>query len=116
MNKKKFLLWSFLIFVFTIPLNSFVSVRILIVVLVLSFFSDVPSFNILFLLRKSWDNLIYILVLIVGLCYSNELGTSIKALETSFSLVAIPVVFNKFQNIDERNLNKIIYFFMQYSF
>lgn len=84
----------FYFFCFTIPLNQFVNVRVLIATLIISLF--VTPQQALGHLRKSWDIFFYILILAVGLTYSEDLPLGFRLMETSFSFLALPIIMNRF--------------------
>ncbi len=91
MNKSKFLRWSLLICVFTIPLYQQLSVKILVALFLLSIFKKLKIKAIFY---NSWDILLYILVLIIGVMYSNDTSSGLRVLETNFSFVALPLLFS----------------------
>jgi len=85
----------FYLFCFTIPLNQFLNVRILVATLIISFFTNTrQSYDHL---KKSWDIILYMLVLIGGLAYSDDLTLGFRIIETSFSFLALPIIMNKMQ-------------------
>jgi O-antigen ligase len=94
----------FYLFCFTIPLHQLVSVRLLIAALVVSFF--VKPQRPISSLKSSWDTGLYILVLIAGLVYSQDLISGFKVLETSFSLMAIPIVMNRMGNSESAEIER----------
>jgi len=94
----------FYLFCFTIPLNQFINVRVLIATLIVSFF--VKSHQSYDHLRKSWDIVIYILVLVIGLAYSDDLALGFRIIETSFSFLALPIIVNKIQYLEEFSAEK----------
>ena len=103
--------WSYLlllVFVFFIPISSFISVRLLFVTLLLSV-GFIRSNN---LLRASWDILIYLLILILGLTYSKDLDVGLRVLETSFSFLAIPIVISRLKVSDGKKIDKVFYSFI----
>lgn len=87
----------FLAFVFTIPISTFVSTRLLVATLVLSFFVKAEPGFIQRTLRRSWEIYLFFLVLGVGLLYTQDVGLGGRVLETSFSLIAMPLVFSRFK-------------------
>lgn len=89
----------FYLFCFTIPLNQFINVRILIATLIVSFF--VPPRQSFEHLRKSWDVIFYILVLVIGLTYSEDLTLGFRVIETSFSFLALPIIMNRIRHLKE---------------
>lgn len=104
----KFTYWSLLIFIFFIPISSFISVRLLVLTSILSLINKRDS-NLLF---ASWDITIYLLVLIVGLVYTLNLEIGFKVLETSFSFIAIPFVISNLDYIQKQRISQIFYSFI----
>ena len=95
-------------FSFLIPLSSFLSTRVLLLVLVISLFPLVTYKKIV---EVSWDILLYLLVLVFGVTYSEDLVTALKVLETSFGLLAISLIFAKYEKLDKKKVNLILYSF-----
>lgn len=93
---------------FSIPISSYFSVRLLVLTLIFSLF--VRGFQLSNLLR-AWDVLLYLLVLMVGLFYSKNLLTGLGVIETNFSIIGIPLVFTHFQRSDEKLRSRIFYAF-----
>jgi O-antigen ligase len=89
-----------LLFIVLLPLSQSLSVKVLVVALVLSLFVQWPSITLLFL----WDSLLYLIVLAVGVFYSENTQAGLAKLETSFSLIAIPLVLLKVPQIDGKRL------------
>jgi len=111
MSKDKFFSWAFYAFVFTIPLSQFVSTRLLAVILLLSFFIKPGNEPLPRLLRQSWDIGLYLLVLIVGCFYTNNITDGFKVLETNFSFLALPLVVYKIRQTDPSPLKNTFYAF-----
>lgn len=101
-NRENILIISICVFTFTIPISSFVSVRLLFALLVFSFF--LKGLN-RFTFYRTWDILFYVLVLLVGLLYSKDVGTGLKVLETNFSWLAVPLLICRldFKNVQIRD-------------
>lgn len=111
MNKMRILRWLLYSFILSIPISSFVSIRILLVTFVFSFFLVRSKFYFLELIRNSWPSIIYILILTLGLFYSQDLKTGIKVLETSFCFLSMPLIFNS-TFLKEEDLNNFFYCFV----
>ena len=65
-SKTKVFHWSISIFVFTIPVSSLISVKLLLVTLLISFF--VPKrvdFSVHFF-RQTWSEFLYFLIILIG--------------------------------------------------
>jgi len=83
-----------LVFVFSLPVSSFVSTRILVftfcfAIAIMVIEKQKPQF-----IANSWNIIFYLLMLVMGLIYTDDISTGFKVLETSFSLVAMFVVIN----------------------
>lgn len=103
--------WLFRAFCFSIPLSSYASVRLLVVLLVLSLFLDRSSSRLTRVWRRAWDIFLYIGVMLFGLIYTTDLSTGWRSLETSFALVALPFVLTVTADFEKENLNKIFAMF-----
>lgn len=81
--------YAFYLLSFTIPLNQFISTRILLGAAVISLFTLrlVGGLSI----RTFWGVLFYFNVLVIGLIYSSDLISGLRILETSFPLVVLPI-------------------------
>jgi O-antigen ligase len=100
-TKSSILWYGILIFIFSIPLSQFFSTRIAVVVLLGSLLMNK---NWATIFSKGWDVAIYLLVAICGLMYSENLNLGFSVLETSFSLFAVPFIFNAVESFDENKL------------
>jgi O-antigen ligase len=67
------------------------------------------SFSKLF--KYSWDILLYLLVLSLGILYTSDKQTGFRTLETSFALLALPIISSRIQGINRDRLNFILIFF-----
>lgn len=75
-----------------IPISSFVSIRVLIITqLILILLTPISKV----VLRNSWDIFAYLIVLLLGLIYTQDVVSAMRTLETSFCMVAIPIVVAK---------------------
>jgi O-antigen ligase len=101
----------FLVFVFTIPISTFVSTRLLLVTLILSFFVRSDGNYLARVVRHSWEIFVYMGILAFGVIYSENLGLAWRVIETSFSLAAVPLVVARFGDVDRGAVKKIIYAF-----
>jgi O-antigen ligase len=80
-------------FAFVLPISTFVAVRILLLVLVAAFF--VPNaFNgfLVRWIRRSWDLLLYLVVLAIGLIYSEDKQSGMGTLETNVCFLGMSIV------------------------
>lgn len=93
-NLRQNILWWILnIFAFSIPLSSFVSVRLLVLASVFGLFAGNTRQLFLRLSRNAWDLILFIATLLFGLSYTINVDTGIRVLETSYSLLALPLIF-----------------------
>ena len=89
-NKIRHLL--LIIFVFTIPVFEFFNTRILFVLftLTLLFIRKASFFQSLVI--RAWDLILFFVVLVVGLTYTQDLPVGLRQIETSLSIIGIPVI------------------------
>lgn len=108
---KRAFYWLILVFVFSIPISSEVSIKVLILVLIGAVF--INRHNTLYELSQwTWDGIGYIAILIFGLIYTKDLTTGIRVLETSFSLVALMVAGGRFYIFDKKIIDRMFISFM----
>ena len=107
----KFLWITFILFVLVLPVSSFISARILVLLLILSLVFGERKFILLDLLKSSWDIFFYLLVLVLGFIYSTDEETGMRTLETSFALLTLPIVCFRIQAFSRDRLNSIFLFF-----
>ncbi|MEQ1585078.1 MAG: O-antigen ligase family protein [Cyclobacteriaceae bacterium] len=89
---KKFFIWASLVFFFLVPVSQFLSIRLLVLLVLFSIFLFRHK-SISQVFRQSWDLQLYIIVLMIGLIYSDDIVQGLKILETSFALIAVPFLF-----------------------
>lgn len=94
----------FYLFCFTISLNQYLNVRILVAVLVLSLFVKSPKRALS--ISSFWDSWLYLLVLLGGLLYSVDLVIGMKTIETSFSFIALPIIFWRLKELEDFDVKK----------
>lgn len=112
LKKAKNLLWiTLLVFVVMLPISSFISTRILVLLFVLSLLVGERKFNFSDLLLLSWDILLYLLILGIGIFYSSDQKMGFRTLETSFALLALPIIFSRISEFSRDRLNKVFLFF-----
>jgi O-antigen ligase len=105
--KNKILYILLIVFIFTIPVFEFFNARILFVLFIFTFLFIRNIFFFQNLFIRAWDLILFFTVLLIGLTYSQDLSTGFREIETSLSLIGIPVImygvshfFNfKLQNI-----------------
>lgn len=111
-RKQKILWWMLKVFAFSVPLSSFLSIRILVFASVFGLFASSSGHVLLRLARNAWDIMLYLLTLIIGLIYSHDLFTGLKVLETNFSFLAIPLILGCLPIMDHEKRNKIFSAFL----
>jgi O-antigen ligase len=109
---KKMLRWVFLMFVFSIPISQFLSVRLLVATLTLLLFSGAKLNSNKKVFLSNLNVVFYLGVLIFGLFYSQDIKTGLSALETCFGLVAIPLIFSMGIHFLKINLKKTVEIFL----
>jgi O-antigen ligase len=103
---------TLLLFIFLIPVSQFLSIRLLVVACILSLFNKAVLQNLIKAFRNAWDIALFLSILIFGLFYSQDINTGIRVLETSFSLLALPLIFNTVTRFREIELQKTIASFL----
>jgi O-antigen ligase len=103
-QRESWLLWMIYANAFVIPISSFLSARLVVLTLVYSLFLRKNYRDIL---RNSWDIAIYFGVLAIGLIYSHDKATGLRVLETSFSLLAFPLIIGKLNSPSWETIEKI---------
>jgi O-antigen ligase len=111
-NSEQTLRVLFLIAIFTIPIWPKLSTKLIVITLILALILYLPKFSLRFFLSRSWDLFLYILVLLLGLFWTTELVDGFRVLETSFSLLALPILFATVVHREENFIDKIIRFFI----
>src|SRR5882672_9204333 len=111
MNKLKLQSILILLLPFSLVISQFVSVRLLICAL---FYSLViyPRVDFIRLFASSWHVFLYLIVLSVGIFYSQDVALGFRVLETNFCFLAIPIVFNHVQNVEKNFVKNIFYSFI----
>lgn len=102
----KFFYWVVVLFIFSLPLSQFWSMRILGIAFILSFFVPKSSNNESgTIFKNSWDVFLYISVLTLGLTYSYDIKAGLRVIETNLSFLAIPIIFYKLNGIEKKMLD-----------
>lgn len=97
--------FSLFAFVFLIPVSPGLSIKFLIVSI---FFSLILVRNdewLSTLIKSSWDLLLYYLVLVIGLIYSDDMSSGMSVLERNLSLIMVPFLLSKVDHLDKKFLN-----------
>jgi O-antigen ligase len=95
---------------FLLPLSQYISVRLLFVLLVLSVITCDKA-RLARLFYKAWGCLLYMFFLVAGLSYSSQLESGLRVLETSFPLLALPLVFCSVGEVTRRYIFTLFRFF-----
>jgi O-antigen ligase len=101
------LFWPFLLFVFFIPLSQFLSSAVLVVLTLAAIAvpGRIPlAVNVV---RKSWDVLLYMLVIVLGVFNSDDRESGLRTLETSLSLLAMPLVVHRMGKFSNERLQRL---------
>ncbi len=92
---------------FLIPISQFLSIRLLVVLVLLSLVVRKGDGRLGGLLIPIWDALLYLLILVVGMSYTEDRQTGLHVIETSLSLLVLRVAFYKIGAMTKRRLNVI---------
>jgi O-antigen ligase len=111
-RRQKILWWMLNIFALSIPLSSFISIRILVLASVFGLFASGFSQVSLKLARNAWDLMLFIATLLFGLFYTTDLSAGVQVLETSFCLFALPLVFAFCVPMDKSRINKLFLMYL----
>ena len=99
------MLWLLvLVFTFSIPLSQYLSMRLLGLVFLISIFR--LKFGLI--LRNAWDIMVYLIVIVIGLSYSEDYFFGLGVLETLLSLLLIPIALSAFEGTDEDKLSILL--------
>jgi len=102
MNRSNFFWWSILVFVFLIPISQMLSSGVLVAIFVLSFFID-GKISIVKYLTQGWDAWLYLLMLVIGLSYTDD---------HDMGILALPFIVVKIKEFDKKRLYEIFYSFI----
>jgi len=111
MNVDQLVYYVLLLFLFVLPINQYLSVRILVVATFISLIPGLKKNNLNEFISRSWDIFLYLLVLGLGIIYSSDKQTAWRTLETSFSLLALPIISYRFKDFDRDRVNTIFFIF-----
>lgn len=98
-------------FAFLVPFSQFLSVRLLLILVLFSIYIFRSDF-LFQIFKKSWDLLLYYIVLVVGLIYSSDLDAGLRVLETNFSFLAIPLIVSRFSSLNVEIRDRIFKSFL----
>jgi len=111
MDVDQLVYYVLLLFLFVLPINQYLSVRILVVATFISLIPGLKKNNLNEFISRSWDIFLYLLVLGLGIIYSSDKQTAWRTLETSFSLLALPIISYRFKDFDRDRVNTIFFIF-----
>lgn len=83
-----------LVFIFLIPISQYWSIRLLGFIGVSSLFMGSPRERFSRFFVNAWDIVLYLLVLLIGIIYTEDVTIGWKLLETSLGLLLLPVVLS----------------------
>ena len=110
--KSKAYFWIILLFAFILPFSQFLSVRLLIVILFLPLFLKDTKISIRYFLAQAWVVLLYLVILFIGLLYTADMKSGFRVMETSFSLLALPIIFSALPRLEENDFFRILLSFI----
>lgn len=108
LRMKEWLWYLILLLTICVPLSQYLSMRILGLGLLVS----LTSFSLSRFVEKAWDIIIYLVVISVGLAYSDDYVFGLSILETRLSLILVPVIFSTQPNFGVDRLNKVLFVFL----
>lgn len=111
MKSEKISYYLFFTFCFTIPISQFVSSRMLILLVALSFFSN-RKFSFIDYLKQTWDLMLYYLALLAGLLYTDDISAGWRQLETSMCLLGVPILLYRYNSFTKSSLQSFFYAFI----
>lgn len=97
----------FLLFVFLIPLSQTASSAGLALLTLASLVLPKRIPALVDFVKTSWDTLLFLIVLGIGLIYSEEKASGWSTLETSLSLIAVPLVMTRLGEFGSRQLQQV---------
>jgi hypothetical protein len=108
-NRRRIFNYTLLAFAFTLPISSFVAIRIAVLALIVSLFVTEGNYDFAGRwFRRSWDILIYFVVLAIGTIYSDDVSNAFGVLETSIGLLLLSLTFARISYFDDRLRNDLL--------
>lgn len=104
--------WLFLFFVFLIPLSQYLSSGALVIIVFLALVPPGRGKVLSMMLNQSWDLILYFSVLAIGLLYSDDTNSGVRVIETSLSLLALPVIFGRLGEFGKDRVQHVFYAFV----
>ena len=100
--------WLFFFFVATIPISSLFSSKAMVICIILALVVNYKDFRFSQFISRSWDLIIYLGVMVIGLLQTSNLVQGVKNLETSTALIGVAILFNSFRKISKREITLAI--------
>ncbi len=107
-NRSDRIIWyTLLLFVFLLPISQTLSARVLVVLFITSllFVKYKPFIN--GWVKASWDILLYLIFICIGVLYSSNHSLGFRTLETSFALFAVPLICYRLIGFEREKLNTV---------
>ncbi len=105
--RSKLVFRLFLLFTFLIPVSQYLSSGALVLCVITALMLEGRVRVMSGTVKRSWDTLLYLLILVMGLTYSDDKGTGLRVLETSLSLLAVPIIASKLGNFGRDRLQQM---------
>ncbi len=99
----------FYFFCFTMPLNQVVNVKVLVATSILS--CIIRPVNSYYYLKRSWDFIFFLSILLFGLSYSDNFRAGLGLIETIAAIFALPFIFYKLREFAKENFYQVFYSF-----
>jgi|GEM_PF-637788 O-antigen ligase len=114
--KNKVIHFLLCLFCFTMPLSQFLNARLLLIFVIVSFFLSGCRLAFKDFIVQSWDLLLFFLILIIGLVFSTDIELGLRQLETSLSLVGVPLLIYNLGYFSKGRLANAFYAFASGAF
>jgi O-antigen ligase len=106
LNRPKLLWWSILTIAFILPVSQFICIKLIFFTLFFSFLvKRNEQHSSLFV--NACDNILYLLVMITGLLYSEDAAFGLSVLETNFSFLALPIILYKVGDFNKKKIHQL---------
>lgn len=103
---------SILTLIFSIPLSQYVSTRMIVVVTIFSLFTPKISLGYIKYIQQSWDLILYLLVILVGLIYSENTLLGWKVVESNLSFLVIPIILSRIEHFSQKQIDSLFIAFI----
>lgn len=110
-NHPNWIYGAVLLLISLMPFSQSLSAKLLVLVFIFCCAFLMKKAHAFQLVLKGWDLLVWYVVLLLGVSYSQDKVAALRVLETSFSFVALPIVINMVELTPER-LRRCIYTFI----